>query len=214
MSEQVVRSYQPLKLDVDLVLRGQGADPLVIRQRKPRLVDLTEQALIEGMRLLQPVATYIVLPVKDLSLESFTLVGNVWLTSPFVAQHLAGAQQIAVLVCTLGPGLENRIAELMQDNPAYAFALDSVGSVAATALRVTVCDELKAEAQAKDLQTSIPLIPGMNGWPVEVGQPQIFTALDAARIGVSLNGSAQMIPRKSISMLVGISQLPFRTDHH
>jgi cobalamin-dependent methionine synthase I len=62
------------------------------------------------------------------------------------------------------------------------------------------------------LHTSIPLIPGMNGWPVDVGQPQIFTALDAAIIGVSLNENAQMIPRKSISMVVGIGKSSFNFD--
>ena len=74
---------------------------------------------------------------------------------------------------------------------------------------MNVCEDLGADARAKNLRTSIPLIPGMNDWPVDVGQPQIFSVLDAARIGVSLNESAQMIPRKSISMLVGISNLPF-----
>jgi hypothetical protein len=209
MSDQIVRAYQQLKIDVDMVLRGQGADPAVIRQRRPRLVELAEQALVEGMQLIQPLAIYKILPVQEMSFESFTLAGNVWITSPFVAQHLAGAQQIALLVCTLGTGLENRIAELSQENPAYIFALDGFGSVAATTLRVAVCDELKADAQVSGFQTSIPLIPGMKDWPVDVGQPQIFKVLDTARIGVSLNESAQMIPRKSISMMIGLSRSPF-----
>ena len=211
MSDQVVRSYRELKIDVDMVLRGQGADPAVIRQRKPRLVDLAEQALAEGRQLIQPVATYRIFPVENISAESFTLAGDLWLTGPFVAQHLVGAQQIALLVCTLGAGLEKKIAALAQDNPAYSFALDSFGSVAATTLRTAVCDELKTNSRASDLFTSIPLIPGMNNWPVDAGQTQIFAALDAAPIGVSLNESAQMTPRKSISMLIGISQFTFNT---
>lgn len=212
MNDQVVRSYENLKIDVDMVLRGQGADPAVIRQRRPKLVALAEQALAEGRQLIHPVATYRILPVENMSAESFTLAGELWLTGPFVAQHLAGAQQIALLVCTLGAGLENKTAALAQENPAFTFALDGFGSVAATALRVAVCDEMKAESKASGLFTSIPLIPGMNNWPVDVGQPQIFSALDTTRIGVSLNESVQMTPRKSISMLIGISPSPFKAS--
>jgi hypothetical protein len=212
MSDQIYRAYQQLKIDVDMVLRGQGADPAVIRQRRPRLVELAEQALVEGMQLIQPVATYRILPIEEMSLESFKLFDKVWLTGTFVAQHLAGAQHIVLVVCTLGAGLENRIAALSQENPTYTFALDAFGSVAATTLRVAVCDELKADAQLSGFHTSIPLIPGINDWPVDVGQPQIFKVLDAARIGVSLNESAQMIPRKSISMMIGMSRSPFSVN--
>ena len=209
MNDQVVRLYENLKIDVDMVLRGQGADPAVIRQRRPNLVALAEQALAEGMQLIKPVATYRIPPLDQMVSEGFTLAGDLWLTGPFVAQHLAGAQQIALVVCTLGSGLENRIAALAQENPSYTFALDGFGSVAATALRVAACDELKAESKAAGFYTSIPLIPGMNNWLVDVGQPQIFAALDTIGIGVSLNESAQMTPRKSISMLIGISSSPF-----
>ena len=213
MSDQIIRFYSQLKIDTDMVLRGQGADPAKIRERKPHLVKIAEQALDEGLQLIKPVAIYKILPVEKNNSESFVLAGGIWLTGPFVAQHLEGANQIALLICTLGAGLENRLAALMHENPAYSFALDSFGSVAATALRVAVCDELRVEARASGLFTSILLIPGMNSWPVDVGQPQIFAALDAAKIGVTLNESAQMTPRKSISMLVGISQTPFNINH-
>ena len=209
INEPVIKFYPELNIDVDMVLRGQGADPGKMRERKPRLVDLAEQAVLEGKQLIQPVAMYTILPVDDIGLKHFSLAGQVWSTSSFVTQHLAGAQQMALLICTLGAELEKRINAIGQENPAYSFALDSFGSVAAKTLRIVVCEELGTDVRAKNLYTSIPLIPGMNDWPVDIGQPQIFAVLNAARIGVSLNESAQMIPRKSISMLVGIGQLPF-----
>lgn len=212
MNEQVVRSYPELKLDVDTVLRGQGADPALIRQRKPRLVDIAEQALLEGMQLLEPVATYRIFPVDDMGSEYFSFAGQVWLTSPFVVKHLVGAQQIAVLICTLGIGLDNRIEAAAQDNPVYAYMLDGLGTQAAKTLHMLACAELEADARNVDLYTSIPLLPGMNGWPIEVGQPRIFDTLDAKKIGVTLNESAQMIPRKSLSMIMGISQSSFTTE--
>jgi len=43
-----------LNLTVDSVLRGQGADPDVIRSRTPRLVDIAEKALESVTGLLEP----------------------------------------------------------------------------------------------------------------------------------------------------------------
>ncbi len=44
-----------LPLTVDQVLRGQGADPQKLRQRRPALVEIAAWALQEGLPLLQPV---------------------------------------------------------------------------------------------------------------------------------------------------------------
>ena len=209
MITEIVRSYPELKIDTDMVLRGQGADPAVIRQRRPRLVTIAEQVIVEGMRLINPVVVYRTLPVEKISHERFELAENVQLKGALLAEHLAPSQQIALMVCTLGAALESRVTELMQSDPVYAFALDGFGSVAAEALGLAICSELEAENQASGLFTSIPISPGMIGWSVGDGQPQIFAALDAAQIGVCLNESAQMYPHKSVSMMLGISSTPF-----
>lgn len=209
MHDQIIRAFPDLEIDVDMVLRGQGADPAVIRARRPRLVEIAGQALAEGLQLIEPLAAYRILPVEKWVHETFTLVGGIKLTGALLSQNLACAKQIAFLVCTLGAGLEKRVSELMQDNPTYAFALDGFGSVAAEALGLAVCAELEAEARNAGLFTSIPLSPGMIGWPVEAGQPQIFNVLKATQIGLGLNESFLMIPHKSVSMLLGISPSSF-----
>jgi len=198
-----------IKVDVNMVLRGQGADPAVIRQRRPRLVTIAEQALAEGLLLIEPVAQYRIFPVEKISHQRFTLAGNIQLTGALLAQHLGCAQQIALLVCTLGPKLEERISEVMETNPVYGLALDGFGSAAAEALGLAICAELEEKAHTSGLFTSVPLNPGMIGWPVEEGQLQIFLALEPDSIGVTLNESCMMSPRKSVSMVLGISNSPF-----
>jgi hypothetical protein len=44
----------------------------------------------------------------------------------------------------------------------------------------------------------------MVGWPVDQGQPQIFTLLDCEAIQVTLNESCMMTPNKSLSMVLGV----------
>jgi len=134
--------------------------------------------------------------------------GAKW-TNPALSQHLEQAGQVAAIVCTLGAALEQRISVLLPEDPALAFALDGFGSAALDALGAAICSKIETDARAAGFYTSIPISPGMIGWPVDVGQPQIFAALAAGQICVTLNDSFLMIPRKSVSMVLGIGSTPF-----
>ena len=205
---QIDRNWN-LSIDADMVLRGQGADPAGIRQRRPALVDTAERAVAEGLALIDPAVIYRQLPVESLQHEWLTLAGGARLTGPLLAQHMAPAQQALLMVCTIGQALEQRISALMRSDPVHGLALDGFGSVAVEALGVAACTRFEEQAARAGLHTSVPLSPGMIGWPVDEGQPQIFSLLDAGQIGVTLTESAQMIPRKSISMVLGIGRRPF-----
>jgi hypothetical protein len=206
--QTVLRDIQ-LNIDADLVLRGQGVDPAVIRARKPRLVELAERAVQEGAALIEPAVVYRFAPIETVKHERLILADGVPLTGSLIVQQLAPARYIALLVCTIGAAIDDRISALMPRDPAYALALDGYGSAAAEALGTEVCAHLEQDAVRSGYCTSVPLNPGMVGWPVEVGQPQIFSNLDAAAIGVTLNDSALMIPRKSISLVLGFAATPF-----
>lgn len=209
MDAQTVLTDWQLDIDADMVLRGQGADPAIVRQRKPRLVETAEQALAEGLRLIQPAVVYRILPVESLRHESLVFVDGTKWKNTMLSQHLAQAGQVAAIVCTLGAALEQRISALLPEDPSFAFALDGFGSAALDALGAAICSKIEGDAHAAGLYTSIPISPGMIGWSVDVGQLQIFAALDGEQISVTLNDSSLMIPRKSVSMVLGIGATPF-----
>ena len=209
VAEAMVARDWKLDIDADMVLRGQGADAETIRQRRPRLVDIADRAVAEGVSLIDPVVIYRQLPVESLRHERLTLAGGAVLSGALLAQHLAPAEQIVLIVCTIGKALEQRVAELIRADPPYGLALDGFGSVAVEALGVAACTRFEEQAAREAMHTSIPLSPGMIGWPVDVGQMQIFSLLDAEQIGVTLTESAQMVPRKSTSMVLGISHTAF-----
>lgn len=192
-----------LALDVDGVLRGQGAVASVIRRRSPQLVELAERALEEGRPLLRPQVLYQLAEVEALHHETLRL-RNGTLRGTLIAQHLAGANQIVTLVCTIGPALSERVAQLTGNNILYALALDGVGSAAVEALANAACRHFEDQAAARGWQTTIPLSPGMVGWPVDEGQPQIFALVDATEVGVSLSEGKVMFPLKSLSMVLGM----------
>ena len=92
----------------------------------------------------------------------------------------------------------------MKEDIVLGLAVDGVGSAAVEALANAVCKEIELEAADRGYESTIPLSPGMIGWGVEDGQPLIFGLLDPAEIGVKLTPSYLMVPRKSLSMVMGI----------
>jgi hypothetical protein len=201
-----MRSWQieDLRVTPESILRGQGADPEVIRLRSPRLYEAAAQALELGLRSLQPRVLVEPLAVKSFTHHSMELEGGKRISGPLVAGHLAGATRIAVVICTVGSGIDERAAEVMQDDMVLGLAVDGLGSAAVEALANAVCREIELEAAAEGLQSTIPLSPGMIGWSVEEGQPCIFYLADPSSIGISLTPYQLMVPRKSLSMIIGI----------
>ncbi len=209
MTDQIVIRDWQLNIDADMVLRGQGADPAAIRVRQPRLVEIAERAVQEGSLLIEPAVVYRFAPIEAMRHERLILTDGVPLTGSLIAQHLSPARYVAVIVCTVGAAIDERISMLMLRDPTYALALDGFGSAAAELLGAELCARMEQDAARIGHCTSVPLSPGMVGWPVDVGQPQVFSNLDAEAIGVTLNENAQMIPRKSTSLVLGFAPTPF-----
>ena len=195
-----------LMVDVDQVLRAQGADPVIIRKRSQRLVDIAQHALEEGLPLLEPKVLFQEFGTKDIRHEQLSLEGGGKLKGKLIAQHLAPARRVVVILCTIGETLEVQSSELSATNIVDGLALEGVGSAAVEVLANMICNQFEYQAMENGYQTTIPLSPGMIDWPVDQGQPQIFKLLDVDQVGVKLTPSYVMVPRKSLTMVIGIGE--------
>jgi hypothetical protein len=90
-----------LSLDLDDILRGQGADPEAIRRRKPLLLMAAERALKEGRCLLHPVVQTHDVVIISRRHEHILLENGSMLTGPLVTGHLAGAQRVVAAISQL-----------------------------------------------------------------------------------------------------------------
>ncbi len=196
-------------LSPDDILRGEGADPESARARRPALEAAAAEALRLGLPVLAPAAAVREINVLEQRHERVLLAGG-QLSGPLAARHLAGAERVAAVVCTIGPELEKLAAA--QENSLLMLALDGLGNAAVETVAQQVCARLGERAQAAGLATSTPLSPGEAGWPVEVGQPQIFSLLEPNPAGVRLSESGMMLPQKSLSFVVGIGRHVTQTD--
>ncbi len=199
-------------LCADDVLRGEGADPAMVHAKKPSLLKAASAALREGFTKLHPTAIVHKVKIVEHRHERILLQGGKELVSPLVARHLAGAEQVVLAVSTIGPQLEELSSNWMEKNPLLGVALDGFGNAAVEKIAQQVCKRIGEQAQVKGLTTSAPLSPGEPEWPVEVGQPQIFALLHPSQAGITLTSGGMMVPKKSISFIVGVGPDMALTD--
>jgi hypothetical protein len=195
-----------LEVDVDAVLRGQGADAKTIRRRNRFLVELARRALKEGLPLVKPRVYRRSVMITEHFHERIHLADGHLLTGSLLANHLAPAEKIVAILCTIGSELEQYAAQVWEHDMPYSLALDGLGSAATEALANAACAQTETDAKADGMQASIPLSPGMEGWPTGEGQMQIFTLWEQEELEIRLSPSGMMLPRKSLSMVTGIGK--------
>jgi|YNPNPStandDraft_1061719.scaffolds.fasta_scaffold00461_8 hypothetical protein len=195
-----------LQISVDMILRGQGADPAVIYTRHPQLANIAEVALRKGLPLLAPLAVIRCMSVTSVRHQRVELEQGGVLIGELPAQKLAAARQVWVALCTIGAALERYAGEVYRHDPSLGLALDALGNVAVETLATEVCHRITDEAQALGYQTTFPLSPGLVGWELGSGQRQIFDLLKPDPMLIRLEPSGQMIPLKSTSLVVGCGE--------
>ena len=193
-----------LIFDVDAVLRGQGADPAILRTRQPALVTVAEKARQDSLAFLEPKVVYQELAVEGVLHERLLLEGKHKLDSRLVTGHLAKANRVIAILATIGDKLEEHVSQIWDSDMVYALAMDGAGSAAVEALANAACRYFEKQALEEGLQASIPFSPGMTDWAVADGQPQIFQLLGEGGSIVTLTPSCIMVPKKSLTMVMGI----------
>ncbi len=189
-----------LSLDVEHVLKGQGIDP---NRARPRVVAAAEGVLDEAQSLLDPIAMYTILPVRDFYHQTIVLDGGAAFEGPLVARALAGATEAALAVCTIGPALEEQVSAIFAADSVRAMALEGAGNAAVGEVTRLIVARICDEASARGLGTGMRVNPGQEGWPIEQ-QRVFFDLVPGKEIGVRLTESCLMLPRKSVSVVVGL----------
>ncbi len=188
------------------VLRGQGVDPEIVRGRRPVLFEYAERAIEMAEPYMDGVTLYDIGAVKELRHEKLFLEDGRTFSGELVAQHLGSAEKVVVMVTTAGKAIGDFAGRMMAKEPVLGLALDGVGSALVEKVSNLTVVMFEEQAMNEGMQVSVPLSPGMLGWDVTVGQPEIFKALDTSPIGVSLTERGLMVPYKSVTTLLGMGK--------
>lgn len=125
-----------------------------------------------------------------------------------VLRMLSGCREAVLLAATLGAGSERMLLRTQAESGAQAVLLDAVLSAAIEA----VCDAQEAALRetlaAQGLYLTDRFSPGYGDMPL-VQTKEICAVLAADRaIGLTVSQSGIMIPRKSVTAVMGVSQAP------
>ena len=145
-----------------------------------------------------PQGTYRVLGLQTLALKGTA-----------IQKHLDGCHQMAVMAVTLGAAVDQLIRASQIRNMADAVILDCGASV----LVEQVCDafeeQIKQENGCGRFMTG-RFSPGYGDLPIET-QDQLIKVIDGPRkIGLTVNQNHIMIPRKSVTAILGIADHPVK----
>jgi len=198
-----------LDLELEEVLRWQGIKEY--SRHKSEIETLTRELLISVKRshLLESAITYETYPITEAGSQQISLGGNAKLHGSLLPSVLREAKQLVVAVCTIGPKLERQVTDSFNNNePLQGLLLDGIGNAAVDSVASEVCKLMVYEASLHGYQVSSPLSPGGPAFPISE-QWHLFELVQTEEIGVSLTHSGVMVPRKSLSMVIGMGpQMP------
>jgi hypothetical protein len=194
----------PLKMKTGEVLRREGFRGFT--KVRPEIKSLINELLtgVESAHLLEPAVTYEYYTVTGMSPEQVSLEGDKVVSGSLLPSIFPGAKELAIAVCTIGPGLEKQVTDYSKNGETLrGILLDGIGSAAVDMLNQEACRLIAGEALSRGYQASSPVNPGMPGLPI-TGQWNLLELAGAGEIGVSLTSSGIMVPRKSTSMVISM----------
>ena len=155
----------------------------------------------------RPKAVWRVFALEETRLEDT----NLTLTGQDIHRHLADCHQCVLMAATLGADVERLLMQVQASDMARALILDSCASAAVENL----CDNLEADLRVQVVADGCFLTdrfsPGYGDLPLDF-QRDFCALLNTQRqIGLTVSESSLLIPRKSVTAVLGISHLPRTT---
>lgn len=147
---------------------------------------------------------------EGLRLKGSTLV----LRGKDIGSHLSKSEKCAVMAVTLGLEADRRIAVYSKTNLTKGIVFDACAAAAVESLCDMVQEKIEKEAEAMGLKITKRFSPGYGDFDIEI-QKEIVRVLDTYRkIGLSVNESSIMIPRKSVTAFIGLQAEECDRERH
>ena len=200
----MVKTIKNFKIEVDKdeVCRylGYGKD----QAPTSSISSLIDEEIDNAYKLMKPSCFYRLLDIRRGRKPLVILEDGLKITSEVLSWMLARCHRVAFFIATIGRDLENRVAELMAEGQILrATVLDAIGS---EATEKTVCylqDRVQELANSNGAEITLRYSPGYCDWDL-TQQRVLFQAMNSAPMGVELTEECLMLPRKSVSGIIGV----------
>lgn len=196
-------ALEPPALSAELILRLQKYRDMA---RVPRAIrEAAEAVAAEASRLARPEAVLWRGPVSRVDPSGAVTLADVHcFHSGALARLLAPATEAYVVLLTLGDTLDERVRAMFEEQLLLeGLLMDTAGWAAIELVVREVRRRLIEQERPAGRSVTHRLGPGHRDWPV-AEQAALLRVFGEMPLPVSLNDSACMLPRKSISAVYGV----------
>jgi len=200
---KVIRNFE-IEIDKGEVCRylGYGED----QHPTSSISSLIDEEIEEAYSLIQPSCFYRLMDIWRVRHHRVILEDGLTITSEVLSLVLSRCQQAAIFVANIGRRLEGRVAQLMKEGQMLrGTILDAVGSEAAERTACYLQDRIREFAQLNGTDITLRFSPGYCDWDI-TQQRVVFEAMNSAPLGVTLTEECLMVPRKSVSGIIGLGR--------
>lgn len=203
MVKATTKSFE-IEIDKGNVYRslgyGNGRSP------SSSISSLIDEEIEEAYGFIRPSCSYQLMDIKRIRRPRVTLENGITttITSEVLSWVLYPCQQAVIFVSSIGHGLEERVSQLMKEGEILKpTILDAIGSEAAEKTACHLQEIVRELATSNGAEITLRYSPGYCDWDI-TQQRILFEVMDSAPMGVSLNKECLMMPRKSLSGIIGL----------
>ena len=169
-----------------------------------RIASLIDEYVENAYYLIEPSYSCVIRDINLVQDSHVVIEGEIVFESKVIAPLLKQCEKAAVFLVTISEHLEEMAHRLAEDGLiVQATVLDAIGSVAAEGVADYVQGKIKEIANNQGLVISQRFSPGYCDWDISQ-QRTVFWAVNGNSMGIHLTDGCLMIPRKSISGVIGI----------
>lgn len=192
-----------LKVDKNEILRYLGYNGQALDNNTINLID---ECIEKLNNTIKPRYIYKIFKIEDKDTEIYIKDADLALKGKDIKNHLKGCGDCAVLAATLGINADNLIRITQSISMSEAVVLDACAVEFIEKVCDNICNEIENSLKKADgeLKITSRFSAGYGDLGIEI-QPDILRIVDAQRkIGLTVTESNIMIPRKSVTAIVGI----------
>ena len=123
-----------------------------------------------------------------------------------IAKHLSGCDRVIFLAVTVGEEIEREVARRFQAGDyTSAILLDAAATAAVEQVADAMEDAIRPGILREGYGMKWRFSPGYGDWPL-AQQPDALRLCHGERIGVALTESLMLVPRKSVTAVIGLAR--------
>ena len=199
---EAIKTAQIIDIDSKTILNHIGYEGDY--EPSARIKHLVDDYIENYHNLIESTYSYTFRNIESVEGNRVYLSDSIILESRVISRLCKKCDKLAVFILTIGDHLEEMVDYLSENGLVLqATVLDAVGSGAAEQMAGLIEDRIRNVAAMRDQHISRRFSPGYCDWNVNQ-QEMIFRILHDDTAGVNLTEECLMIPRKSVSGIIGI----------